>query len=837
VRCWEYFQCEQAECPGYKSKEITCWLVSGNYCRDEIKGNFLNKMEMCLQCALFKENIDVGMMEATLKAVNRQFTQCRQRVEECDREAQGISMEMALGLSEAFEALKEISSGDPLVRISETSELELIVKLKHLINVTARNLGDMVDLSHEFAIGLAEHFDVLHRVSKGDLTAQVSGTSQLELLECLKQVTNQMIKSVAREIKERKYAEEALRESEAKYSGLLENSLTGIYIDQDGRIVFANRRFAEIYSYSKGTLIGMESWRLVHPDDRALTNEIRAKRLKGEEAPSEYEAKGLTRDGQTIWILRRNKRIEYEGKPAVLGNIVDITQRKWAEQALREREVELRKRHEELEAVNSILVKVTEQYDLDGMGLVLQETMEAFYPGIHTLLFLLTPNRDGFYLPAAEGGRSKATCYDRARERIKDPVLEHDLLALLKTEKIRPLHSGKGVHCPPILGRLTRGYAAWMAIPVEVGETCYGLFLVGSTSEELPVEEDVIFTESLIRQISGVIKNQISKELREEAFRRQLAGPDRFMGIVGQSQPMQEIYRLIEAVSDSESTVLITGESGTGKELLARAIHRAGRYRDKSFLAAHCSSFVPTLVHSELFGHEKGAFTGASKRKLGRLERAQGGILFLDEVADLPLETQVLLLRFLQDRSFERVGGEHPVEANVRIIAATNREIEKEVEAGRLREDFYYRLNVVRVHVPPLRERMIDVPLLANHFLRTYCLIEGKEMAGFDPEAMELVMAYEWPGNVRELQNTVARCVVLCPGPFIRAQDLPQTINRPHRAAGEYALAENERNLIVHVLQKCNWNKHRAARMLAISRTTLYSKLKKHNIQPGEVAL
>ncbi|MDY6837062.1 MAG: sigma 54-interacting transcriptional regulator [Thermodesulfobacteriota bacterium] len=835
VKCWEYFQCDKAQCPAYQSEEAMCWVASGTHCRDEIQGRFLEKMEMCLECKLFKENMSVDSMVKTLKVVNRQFTEFRARVEQCDREAQGVSMELALGLSEAFEALKRISSGDPLVRIAETSGLELISKLKHIVNLTAENLGEMVDLSHEFAMGLAEHFNVLHRVSKGDLTAQVLGSSQLELLECLKQVTNQMIESVAREIRERKNAEEALRESEAKYSGLLENSLTGIYIDQDGRIVFANRRFAEIYGYWRRTLIGMESWRLVHPDDRALTNEMRAKRLKGQPVPSEYEAKGLTKDGRTIWIIRRNKRIEYEGRPAVLGNIVDITQRKRAEQALREREEELRKRHHELEAVNSILVRVTEQYDLNGMGRVLQDTMEEFYPKIHTLLFLLVPNGEGFYLPQGRRGQSKPTCYDRATDRIKDPDLEHDLLTLLTTEKVRPLHSGEKAHGPAIIQRLAQEYRAWMAVPIEVDEVCYGLFLVGSPFKDVPVEEDLIFMESLIRRISGVIKNQISKELREEAFKRQLTGPDKFMGIVGQSQPMQKIYRMIEAVSDSESTVLVTGESGTGKELLARAIHQAGKYRGTPFLAAHCSSFVPTLVHSELFGHEKGAFTGASKRKLGRLERAQGGILFLDEVADLPLETQVLLLRFLQDKSFERVGGEYPVEANVRIIAATNRQVEKELESGRLREDFYYRLNVVRIHVPPLRERIMDVPLLANHFLRTYCLIEGKEVAGFDTEAMQLIMHYHWPGNVRELQNTIARCVVLSSGPSIRAEDLPQTVHTPHRAATDYSLAKNERDLVLQVLNKCNWNKHETARVLGISRTTLYSKLKKHNIRPQAI--
>ncbi|MDY6953146.1 MAG: PAS domain S-box protein, partial [Thermodesulfobacteriota bacterium] len=356
IKCWEYFQCDDMECPAYTSREVMCWVVSGTHCRKEIQGRFLEKMEMCLDCKPFQENLDVDTMEATLQVVSRQFSECREMVELRDREAQSISMELALGLSEAFEALKRISSGDPLVRITETSELELISKLKHMVNLTAENLGEIVDLSHEFAMGLAEHFNVLHRVSQGDLSAQVRGTSPLELLESLKQVTNKMIESVAREIRERVNAERALRESETKYSGLVENSLTGIYIDQDGRIVFANRRFAEIYGYTKTALIGMESWRLVHPEDRALTNEMRAKRLKGEQVPSEYEAKGLTKDGRIIWIVRRNKRIEYEGRPAVLGNIVDMTQRKRAEQALRDQEVELRRRHHELEAVNSILV-------------------------------------------------------------------------------------------------------------------------------------------------------------------------------------------------------------------------------------------------------------------------------------------------------------------------------------------------------------------------------------------------------------------------------------------------------------------------------------------------
>jgi len=463
---------------------------------------------------------------------------------------------------------------------------------------------------------------------------------------------------------------------------------------------------------------------------------------------------------------------------------------------------------------------------------VLQDIMEDFYPEFDAMIFPLTLGRDGLYFPRPKKGQVRETCYDRAERKIRNLNLEHALLEFLAKEKITPACSGrKKVDYPTIIQELAAGFKTWMAVPIELDEGCFGLFMLGSPSVDMDVEGDLIFVETLIRQISGVIRYQISKEVREEAFRKQLTGPDKFMGIVGRSRPMQEVYRMIQAVADSASTVLITGESGTGKELVARTIHRAGKYKDAPFICAHCSSFVPTLVHSEIFGHEKGAFTGATSRKLGRLERAQGGILFLDEVADLPLETQVLLLRFLQDKSFERVGGERPVEVNVRVIAVTNKDIEKEMKAGRLREDFYYRLNVIPIKLPPLRERITDLPLLANHFLRTYCLIEGKEITGFDTEAMKLMIDYDWPGNVRELQNTVARCLVLTSGNCIGVEVLPDRIRSAAGTPKEFALAKNERNLIASVMRECDWNKHKAARLLDISRGTLYSKLKRYNIQ------
>ncbi|NVL89998.1 MAG: sigma 54-interacting transcriptional regulator [Desulfobacterales bacterium] len=637
-------------------------------------------------------------------------------------------------------------------------------------------------------------------------------------IECVKDITG------------RRMAEEALRESEAQKRAILDASIDMIrYVDTDMRIIWANKRTMEALNMAPEDIAGQTCYKLIVGRDTPCKECPTKKALEtGKiELAVMHKPKVAGRQGGSYWDCYSVPVKDEFGQIIRLIQVArDVTEQKEAEK-------ELKRRHNELEAINSILLRLTKEDNLNGMCQVLQDIMEGFYPEFDAMIVLLTPDRDGLYFPRPEKGQARETCYDRAERKIRDLRLESDLLEFLSKERIRPACSGrKQVDCSAIIQELAAGFKTWMAVPVELEDGCFGLFMLGSPSVDMDVEGDLIFVETLIRQISGVIRYQISKEVREEAFRKQLTGPDKFMGIVGRSRPMQEVYRMIQAVADSASTVLIMGESGTGKELVARSIHRAGKYKDTAFIAAHCSSFVPTLVHSEIFGHEKGAFTGATSRKLGRLERAQGGILFLDEVADLPLETQVLLLRFLQDKSFERVGGELPVEVNVRAIAATNKDIEKEMKAGRLREDFYYRLNVIPIKLPPLRERITDLPLLANHFLRTYCLLEGKEITGFETDAMKLMIDYDWPGNVRELQNTVARCLVLTSGNCIGVEVLPDRIRTPAGTPKEFALAKNERNLIASVMRECNWNKHKAARLLAISRGTLYSKLKRYNIQP-----
>jgi DNA-binding NtrC family response regulator len=310
------------------------------------------------------------------------------------------------------------------------------------------------------------------------------------------------------------------------------------------------------------------------------------------------------------------------------------------------------------------------------------------------------------------------------------------------------------------------------------------------------------------------------------ALRAQLAGATPTLVTRGEGA-MGQVLELITQVAPTDTTVLITGESGTGKELVARHIHAQSLRRFGPFLAVNCGALAEGVLESELFGHEKGAFTGATSRRLGKIELAHEGTLFLDEVGDIPPKVQVDLLRVLQDRSFTRVGGNELIHSDFRLIGATNRDLEAEVTAGRFREDLYYRINVLRIHLPPLRERVEDIPLLAEHFLAQFTRQTGKKIRGFSPEAMAALCQYPWPGNVRELANAVERAVVLCQGEVIPPQLLPFAGKPPTPLE---SLAAVEENHIRRVLAAHNWNISEAARALGIDRTSLYHKMKRYGI-------
>ncbi len=309
--------------------------------------------------------------------------------------------------------------------------------------------------------------------------------------------------------------------------------------------------------------------------------------------------------------------------------------------------------------------------------------------------------------------------------------------------------------------------------------------------------------------------------------------------IIGQSASMKAMMEMLAMVAPSEATVLVTGESGTGKELVARCLHHNSSRKDQPLVAVNCAAITETLLESELFGHEKGAFTGADKRREGRFMQANGGTLFLDEIGETSAFMQAKLLRAIQEKEIQRVGGQEVISVDVRIVAATNRDLEAEVAAGRFREDLFYRLNVMALDVPPLRDRQEDIPLLAHHFLNQYARRNRKTAKGFAPLAMDMLLKYQWPGNVRELENAVERGVILLTGDHVTEQQLPLNIVQKHPGREEPArpvlatdgtrsLEDIEKEAILATLEATDGNKSETARRLGITRKTLHNKLKSY---------
>jgi two-component system response regulator AtoC len=337
-------------------------------------------------------------------------------------------------------------------------------------------------------------------------------------------------------------------------------------------------------------------------------------------------------------------------------------------------------------------------------------------------------------------------------------------------------------------------------------------------------------------------------------------------GIVGTSPAMRAVYRLVRLVAPTRATVLLVGETGTGKELIARAIHQLSPRADGPYIRVNCGALTETLLESELFGHVKGAFTGAVDNKTGRFEAAHTGTIFLDEIASMSPKLQVKLLRVLQEQEFERVGDSRTIRVDTRVIAATNVALEEEVSAGRFRDDLYYRLNVVPIYLPPLRERKEDIPALAEFFLRRYCQENQKEVKGIEPEAMQLLLEHNWPGNVRELENDIERAVVLCQEDWITAEmireqlqtarrlrtprsqgeSVPELISRLVRAGlrqfaddasgklYERLVGGLERELIEQVLRECHYTQIKAAARLGINRNTLHKKMLEYGLVPDD---
>jgi DNA-binding NtrC family response regulator len=379
--------------------------------------------------------------------------------------------------------------------------------------------------------------------------------------------------------------------------------------------------------------------------------------------------------------------------------------------------------------------------------------------------------------------------------------------------------------------------------PICILMTAYG-------SEELAVDamkrgaDDYIAKgrlqiDELEMRIARALRQQ-NLETENVSLRQQLDTQFGMENIVGNSPAMQEIFDVVKQVAPTRTTVLLTGESGTGKEVFAKAIHQLSPRAKQPFVAVHCAALSSTLLESELFGHEKGAFTGAHERRIGRFEQAQGGTLFLDEIGEIDAALQVKLLRFLGERTFERVGSNKTMTADVRLVTATNKNLEELVKAGAFREDLFFRLRVVEIVLPPLRERKGDIPLLAHRFLREFAEENKKAVNEFTADALELLMNYSWPGNVRELRTAIEHALVLCRGEKISARDLPPSVRAGETAAGDsgriltkndLTVKEAEKQLIARALKETKGNRTLAAEKIGMSRRTFHRKLHVYHLE------
>jgi two-component system response regulator HydG len=486
---------------------------------------------------------------------------------------------------------------------------------------------------------------------------------------------------------------------------------------------------------------------------------------------------------------------------------------------------ELESAHNEMSTFCQVLKQVGIQQKLGGVGSFLINKFQQILNTRCMKLFAFSSDRESLFILS-----------ERGVEILEDKELIENVSKNI--EEMNSINTSPGISFPspliqddvPLDGQQT-------IIPFRIENYTQGALVIVCSQDCLCDENKLKLIALILEQASGSIKRAILHQEEICFLQKRIESMSEFSGIIGKDPKMQTIYKLIEDIAHTDATILIQGETGTGKELVARAIYKESLRNDKPFVVINCAAYPSTLLESELFGHEKGAFTGAIRKKMGRFEQADGGTVFLDEIGEIPLPSQIKLLRVLQAQKFERLGGEQTLAVNVRIIAATNKDLIREVKRGDFREDLYYRLNVIPIHLPLLRNRRNDIPLLARHFQRKFATEHGDDVKDFSSEAMRRLLDYPWPGNVRELENTIEHAVVLSKGQRTEVTHLPSILlsddafslpaERRDRAG---TMVDHEKKLLIDVLNECSWNKSKAALQLGISRSTLYGKLKKYQV-------
>jgi len=567
------------------------------------------------------------------------------------------------------------------------------------------------------------------------------------------------------DITERKLAEEALRKSEERWRSVYENSAIGVALtDLNGRFLATNSAYQKMLRYTEEELRKLTFLDITHEDYRESNREFITELLEGKRNQFQIEKQYRRKDGGLIWV--RNNVSLVPGTDSMPRFIMalseDITERKQAEEGLRKSEERWRTL---LEINNAIITNLTQETLLHAVT----ESLRRVIPFDWASFSLYVPERESFRLLAVESEFSsnyfRVGLELRRGEGISTWVFDHQQPVLRRDLE-------KEQQYPNDRRALADGIYSYCVVPLIIRGKSIGTLNVASRTRNQYSERDLEFLQEVASQVALAVENMQSYQeiatlkarLEKENvyLQEEIRTEHNFEEIVGNSPALLAVLRKVEQVAPTDSTVLICGETGTGKELIARAIHNRSARKHRPLVKVNCSAISAGLVESELFGHVKGAFTGALERRIGRFELADGGTIFLDEVGELPLETQVKLLRVLQEREFEPVGSSQPVRVDVRVIAATNRNLEESIKTGSFRDDLFYRLNVFPVEVPPLRERRSDIPKLARFFLSHCAKKLGKNIEGISQDTMDRISSYSWPGNVRELQNVIERAAILC---------------------------------------------------------------------------
>jgi PAS domain S-box-containing protein len=638
-----------------------------------------------------------------------------------------------------------------------------------------------------------------------------------------------LVIAAIRDISDRKAAQEALRLSEERFR-LLVNEVKDYAIfmlDVEGRVRSWNEGAQEIAGYRAEEILGQHFSRFYAEEDARRKLPQRELESAGEEGRSQHEGWRVRKDGSRFWASVVTTALhDGRGRPFGFTQVMqDTTAHKHAREAFL------------LEIANALVSNLDLSSLLTAISSCLRQVKEFDF----ATLFL--------FEPATKVLRSQPLDERSAKESIDDELISPtgDSPAAWVFNTREPLlwrgESGETWPCklPPADGKQAIRSGCWL--PLIGREGALGVLAILSRRAGNFSSDDLAVFRQIAGQVAIALENAVAfqrvsserEKLQEEKlyFEDEIRTQFNFEEIVGQSRPLLRILKQLEKVAPTDSSILILGETGTGKELLARAAHNLSPRRAGTFVRVNCASIPAGLLESELFGHERGAFTGALTQRIGRIELAHGGTLFLDEVGDIPLELQAKLLRFLQEKEFERLGSSRTLTSDARIVAATNRDLKAMVAAGEFRRDLYYRLNVFPIVVPPLRDRPEDVPLLVKYFLMKHSGRLKKSIETVPPEAMRALTAYSWPGNIRELEHVIERAVILSPGPVLQLPPFEADFGEAASASGSSALEDIERQHILHVLRRSGGKiagPGGAAEQLGMNRTTLNSRLRKLRI-------